>query len=118
MAAHVEVLRRYQQLLMLSQTMLTLAKQGQWDDLIGHEVGYLKAVEEVTRAVDSTTLPAALQSQIRQLLQQLLDNETLIKNLLMNRMAELRGLVNQCNQQKSVNSAYGRFAGNVLYPDS
>lgn len=116
MSAHVDLLRRYQQLLMLSNTMLTLAQQSQWDELIGHEVSYLQSVESLTHAADNTTLPAALQPQVRQLLKQLLDNETLIKSLLVNRMDELRTLVSQGNQQKNVTSAYGQFSGNVLYP--
>ncbi|MDU4093593.1 MAG: flagella biosynthesis regulatory protein FliT [Pantoea sp.] len=116
MSANLDLLRRYQQLLMLSNTMLTLAKQSQWDQLIGHEVGYVQAVESVTQAVAATALPAALQTQIRPLLTQLLENETLIKTLLTNRMEELRALVDQGNQQKNVTSAYGRFSGNVLYP--
>ncbi|MGD8162352.1 flagella biosynthesis regulatory protein FliT [Pantoea sp. FN0307] len=116
MSANVDLLRRYQQLLMLSNTMLTLAKQSQWDELIGHEVGYIQAVESVTQAAAGTPLPAAMQTQIRPLLKQLLDNEKLIKDLLIIRMDELRSLVNQGNQQKNVTSAYSRFSGNVLHP--
>ena len=116
MSSNVDLLRRYQQLLTLSHTMLTLAKESQWEALIGHEMGYVQAVESVTRAAQSSPLPDALQAQIRPLLQQLLDNETLIKNLLVSRMDELRALVNQGNQQKNVTSAYGRFSGNILFP--
>ncbi|AIX73350.1 flagella biosynthesis regulatory protein FliT [Mixta calida] len=116
MSDNLDVLRRYQQLLMLSNTMLSLAKQGQWDALIGHEVGYLQAVESISHAVDAAALPAAAQAQIRPLLRQLLDNETLIKSLLANRMDELRTLVNQGSQQQNITSAYGRFSGNILYP--
>lgn len=116
MSANLDLLRRYQQLLMLSNTMLALAKQSQWDELIGHEVGYVQAVESVTLAMAGASLPAALQTQIRPLLKQLLDNENLIKSLLVSRMDELRTMVNQGNQQKNVTSAYGRFSGNVLHP--
>jgi len=116
MSSNIDLLRRYQQLLMLSNTMLTLAKQSQWDELIGHEMGYLQAVEGVKQAAESCTLSAALQAQIRPLLRQLLDNETLIKNLLTHRMVELRTLVNQGNQQKNITSAYSGFSGNILYP--
>ncbi|GLR11019.1 flagella biosynthesis regulatory protein FliT [Mixta theicola] len=116
MSANIDLLRRYQQLLMLSNTMLSLAKQSQWDELIGHEMSYIQAVESVTQAVADTTLSAALQTQIRPLLTQLLENENLIKDLLVRRMDELRMLVNQGNQQKNVTSAYGRFSGNVLFP--
>ncbi|QHM71460.1 flagella biosynthesis regulatory protein FliT [Mixta intestinalis] len=116
MTAHLDLLRGYQQLLMLSNTLLSLAQQGQWDALIGQEVSYLQAVESVTQAVDGATLPAAVQAQIRPLLRQLLDNETQVKTLLANRMDELRALVSQGNQQKNITSAYGRLSGTLLSP--
>ncbi|MFD1802637.1 flagella biosynthesis regulatory protein FliT [Mixta tenebrionis] len=115
--AHLDLLRAYQQLLMLSNTLLSLAQQGQWEALIGQEVSYLRAVESVTQAVDGTTLPAAVQTQIRPLLRQLLDNESQVKNLLSSRMNELRALVSQGNQQKNITSAYGHLSGNILSPD-
>jgi len=116
MEATLTLLQGYQRLLALSNVMLKLAQQGQWDELIGHEMNYVCMVESVARDQDGSALPSLLQAQIRPLLKQVIDNETLLKNMLAVRMNELRTLVGQTTKQQNLTTAYGSFSGNVLFP--
>jgi flagellar protein FliT len=118
MTTHVDLLKGYQQLLALSNRMLEQAQKSEWDELIAHEQTYVRLVENVARDQDTRTLPAQLQFQIRPLLKQVLDNETVLRNLLATRMEELRSLVQTSTQQQKVTSAYGRLSNNVLYPNN
>nr|WP_318381223.1 flagella biosynthesis regulatory protein FliT [uncultured Enterobacter sp.] len=116
MEANIGLLHHYQQLLITSCTMLNLAKDGRWDDLIQHELGYITAVEKLTQFQDSSDIAPAVQAQVRPLLKQILDNELELKTLLHQRMEELRTLVGQTSRQHNLNSTYGRLSGNILYP--
>lgn len=113
-----DLLLGYQQLLTLSDTMLTLARQGLWDELVTHETAYVRSVESVACANSTSALPAALRREIHPVLQQILHHETEIKALLMQRMDELRILVQTTSQQQKVHSAYGQLSNQVLYPTS
>lgn len=116
MEAHVGLLHHYQQLLIASCSMLTLAREGRWDDLIEHELNYIAAVEKLTQFQDTGEVAPAVQAQVRPLLRQILDNEVELKTLLHQRMEELRTLVGQTSRQHNLNSAYGRLSGNILFP--
>jgi len=106
----------YQQLLSLSQSMLRLASQGEWEKLIDMEVTYISAVETLSQLTAQQPISPATQDQLRPLLRHLLDNEAEIRKLLQVRMDELSSLIGHSNRQKSMNSAYGKLAGTVLYP--
>lgn len=116
MEANLGLLHHYQQLLITSCTMLNLARDGRWDELIEHELGYITAVEKLTQFQDSGDVAPAVQAQVRPLLKQILDNEIELKSLLHRRMEELRTLVGQTSRQHNLNSTYGRLSGNILYP--
>lgn len=118
MTTHVDLLIGYQQLLALSNHMLEQAQSSEWDELIAHEQKYVRLVESVARDQDTKALPAQLQFQIRPLLKQVLDNETVLRNLLATRMEELRTLVQTTTQQQKLTSTYGRLSNNVLYPNN
>ncbi|AMO48366.1 flagellar protein FliT [Kosakonia oryzendophytica] len=117
MEANFGLLHHYQQLLVVSRTMLSLAKEGRWDELIEHEIGYVKAVEQLTQFQDASEIAPQMQAQIRPLLQQILDNEVVLKLLLNQRMDELRTLVGQTSRQHNLHSTYGRLSGNILFPN-
>ncbi|MGY5956553.1 flagella biosynthesis regulatory protein FliT [Kosakonia sp. BK9b] len=117
MDANLGLLHHYQQLLVVSRTMLILAKEGRWDELIEHEVGYIKAVEKLTKFQNASEIAPQLQAQIRPVLQQVLDNEVILKELLSQRMDELRTLVGQTSRQHNLHSTYGRLSGNILFPN-
>ncbi len=105
----------WQQLLLLSNQMLTLAKTQHWEALIDGELDYIQHVNMLS-ASNSHAADSPFPSKIREILRQLLENETEVKRLLLERMSELRDLINQGNKQKSVNLAYGRLAGMLLLP--
>ncbi|WP_426818000.1 flagella biosynthesis regulatory protein FliT [Winslowiella sp. 2C04] len=106
----------YQQLLSLSQSVLRLASEGKWEELIDMEVNYVSAVEKLSQLTRQQPVPSHTQDQLRPVLRHLLDNEAEIKRLLQARMEELSSLIGHSNRQKSMNSAYGKLAGTVLYP--
>ncbi|WP_039058454.1 flagella biosynthesis regulatory protein FliT [Enterobacter sp. Bisph1] len=117
MEANFGLLHHYQQLLVTSCTMLDLAKEGRWDELIEHEVQYITTVEKLTQFQNTSEMAPRMQAQIHPLLKQILDNEVALKELLSRRMDELRTLVGQTSRQHNINSTYGRLSGNILFPN-
>lgn len=106
----------YQEILTHSQSMLRLAGEGQWDDLIDMEVDYLSAVEKLAKATQNEPVPTHTQEQLRPILRHILDNEAEVKKLLKSRQDEISLLIQQAGRQKSVNRAYTNVAGVVLFP--
>lgn len=101
----------------LSNTMLSLAQSGKWDELIEKEVVYVSLVEKIGK----NPLPADvggkyLQDQAQALLAKILENEIELKRLLQERMGELQELIAQTGKQRTLNMAYGNLSGNVLFP--
>lgn len=109
-------LQQWQHLLAVSKKMLTLAMQSQWDELVENEVEYIQLVEALTQQTEPPTEPSQ-HFQVREILRQVIDNENEIKRLLKIRMDELRGLIQQGNQQQSLNTTYGNLSGNLLVPN-
>ncbi|QGY29583.1 flagella biosynthesis regulatory protein FliT [Pantoea cypripedii] len=105
----------YQQLLDLSQGMLRLAADGEWDELITKEMDYVSAVQQLARSTQDAAPSLQTQEQLRPVLRHILDNESEVKRLLQTRMDELSQLVGQTSRQKSVMGAYGK-QGSVLVP--
>lgn len=111
------VLSAWQALHNLSLSMLKLAKAGQWDDLITHEITYVQLIEHISQnPITSTPRPHI--EQARLLLENVLKNESELKELLAMRMEELRILIDQTGKQQSITSTYGKLSGNILYPES
>lgn len=107
----------WQQLLLLSNQMLILARTQQWEALIDGELNYIQHVNTLSDS-NGHAADSPFPSKVREILRQLLDNETEIKRMLVERMDELKVLIHQGNQQQSVNLAYGRLAGMLLLPTS
>ncbi len=112
------LLALYQQLLALSQSMLRLANEAGWDELISMEAGYVNTVEKLAECTRQYPVPAEAQHQLRPVLRHILDNEAEIKKLLLARQAELTSLIGQTNRQKTVNKAYGGLSGVILFPQN
>ncbi|WP_353614323.1 flagella biosynthesis regulatory protein FliT [Mangrovibacter phragmitis] len=99
----------------LSKAMLNLAHEGKWDELIEHEVSYVKLVENIAK----NPIPLEQTRQVeeaRQLLHKILENEAQLKGLLQERMTELRKLIGQTGTQKSIANTYGKFSHDILIP--
>lgn len=112
MDACLSLLDHYQQILALSENMLLMARQSEWDTLIYIEEKYVHAVAKIAElnAGQVTALPAEIQDKISSILQVLLNNENEVNQLLQARLDQLRELIGQSNRQQSVNSAYHKFA--------
>lgn len=118
MSLQNDLLHDYHELLKLSDFMLAQARSGSWDELVANEATYLRSVKDIAYNLDNTALPSALRIQLRSLIKQILDNEVLIKELIAQRMEELRTLVLTTSQQQKVTAAYGRLSNDVLYPQN
>ncbi|MDR3434440.1 MAG: flagella biosynthesis regulatory protein FliT [Rouxiella aceris] len=109
MDRHQFLVNEYTLILSLSEHMLMLANDEKWDELVETEVSYLKAVEATTVLPIAEEISPYIQSQIRQALKTILDNETQIKELLQARMNKLSVLIGQSVKQQAVNTTYGHF---------
>lgn len=118
MEASKSVLACYQQILELSDRMLALAKKAEWAELIEVEQLYLEAVGLLPGLIEyNNKVSSVEQHKIKQCLDTILNNETMITQLLESRMNELRGLIGQSVRQQSVNAAYHKFAdGDSMLP--
>lgn len=110
-------LNNWHALYALSNTMLSLAQSGKWDELIEKEVVYVSLVGQI----GNPPLPAGpggkfIQDKAQALLGKILENEVEMKRLLQERMGELQELMAQTGKQRTLNMAYGNLSGNVLFP--
>lgn len=110
------LLKDYQQLSDLSKKILHLALNGQWDALVEQEIIYVRAVEELTDITIPDDIDSVTRLHFRQILQEVIENETQIKSLLQKRMNELSSLMGQSLKQRSINTTYGEFAEKRLLP--
>ncbi|SLM63747.1 MULTISPECIES: flagellar protein FliT [Dickeya] len=108
------LLNEYQRLLTLIRNIKTMAINGLWDDVVEQEIVYIQSIERISQVNVPTNIPSTVQLQFRQLLQDILDTEAQVKELLQNRMQELAILIQQSQNQKSVNSVYAEFSNDVL----
>lgn len=114
MERHQHLLSEYQQILTLSEQMLALAIEGNWDALVDLEMTYLKAVESTTNVTISSCSSQVLQELLREKLRAILENEIEIKRLLQLRLDALSELVGQSTRQQAVNNTYGQFPDHAL----
>lgn len=114
MARHQHLLSEYQQILTLSEQMLALATEGNWDALVDLEMVYLKAVESTAHVTLSSCSSPVLQELLRQKLKEILENEIEIKRLLQLRLDKLGDLMGQSTRQRAVNTTYGQFPDHAL----
>ncbi|TKI08363.1 flagella biosynthesis regulatory protein FliT [Martelella alba] len=112
MDACPSLLDHYQQILALSENMLMMARESEWDTLVYIEEKYVQAVAKITELNNSqdNALPTVIQEKISLVLRQLLKNESEVNRLLQARLNQLRELIGQSNRQQSVNSTYHKFS--------
>lgn len=112
MDACPSLLAHYQQILALSENMLLVARQSEWDTLVYIEEKYVQAVAKIAElnARQENPLSALIQDKITLVLQQLLQNEHEVNQLLQTRLDQLRELIGQSNRQQSINSTYHKFS--------
>ena len=62
----MDIMAAYEQVLKLSEQMLTLAKNQQWDQLIEMEMDYLKSVEIITKMIKPTEGELIIQQYVKE----------------------------------------------------
>ena len=112
MDACPSLLDHYQQILALSENMLLMARQSEWDTLVYIEEKYVQAVAKISELnnTQDNILPVVIQEKIALVLRQLLKNESEVNQLLQARLNQLRDLIGQSNRQQSINSTYHKFS--------
>ena len=112
MDACPSLLAHYQQILLLSENMLLMARQSEWDNLVYIEEKYVHAVAKISElnVKQEDPLSGATQDEMTLILRQLLDNEKEINQLLQARLNQLRNLIGQSNRQQKINSTYHKFS--------
>ncbi|HGN1336525.1 TPA: flagellar protein FliT [Proteus mirabilis] len=113
----MDIMAAYEQVLKLSEQMLTLAKNQQWDQLIEMEMDYLKSVEIITKMIKLTEGELIIQQQLTNMLKKILENENETRNLLRARLDKLAVLIRQTEQEQRVQNSYGQFSEHSYYPD-
>ncbi|MEI7367133.1 flagella biosynthesis regulatory protein FliT [Pectobacterium sp. 1950-15] len=116
MSNHHHLLKDYQRLQALSRKILALASGGQWDELVAQEIIYVQLVENLTKRPIPTDVDSVMQVHFRRILREIIENESQIKELLRNRMDDLRLLMKNSLAQQNVNAAYGEFSEQRLLP--
>ncbi|PLR37287.1 flagella biosynthesis regulatory protein FliT [Chimaeribacter californicus] len=111
MDRHPHLVTAYQQILSLSEQMLALAHQEQWQELVELEISYAKAVESTAALPVNDGVPEQVQETIRSMLTRILDNESQVKQLLNARMGKLAELIGNTGRKKDLHHAYGKFDG-------
>lgn len=104
-----QLLAAYQQIHTLSSQMIALARAGQWEALVEMQFAYVTAVEKTAEFTGKAGPSLALQEMLNVKLQQIIDNEGVLKGLLQQRMEQLKTLIDQSTRQNAVNNAYGQF---------
>lgn len=117
MSPNLELIRRWQHVALMSQSLLAQAQRGEWEALRVKELTYLQAVESV-QALPATRVSLPVQAMLETCLKQILANEQQLKALLQQRLDELRSLIGQSLRQQSLNHTYGRLSGILLVPNT
>lgn len=98
----------YQHLLTISQQMLMLAQQAQWEQLLIVELDYHQAVGQLTALGAIAGLPEPLQHKLTNMLQTILRDEREIRQLMHRRTNQLATSIRQTTQQQQLQCYYNR----------
>ncbi|WP_084790283.1 flagellar protein FliT [Candidatus Sodalis sp. SoCistrobi] len=102
--AFASLLSYYQQVDSLSELMLEMAQQGQWELLIDQEKKYVFAVAKIAEHTGAMTavLSEDQQQCIARVFQQLIKNEEEVKRLMQQRLSELHGMISVSSKQHTL----------------
>ncbi|QIB64311.1 flagellar protein FliT [Kineobactrum salinum] len=102
-----DVLAVYESLLVSTRTMLSRAKQGDWDALMERESRYVIDVEELVRLERNVVFDEQQRNRKADLLELILDNDIKIRNHLLARRDELGAMIGVNRRKSSLNRTYG-----------
>ncbi|MBN7795819.1 flagellar protein FliT [Parahaliea mediterranea] len=108
-----DVLLVYESLLAATQSMLTLAREGDWSALLESESRYVVDVESLARIEAEVVLDKRQQARKAELLESILYNDVQIRKYLVARRDELGEKMGVSQRKRDLNRAY-RPAGAVV----
>lgn len=108
-----DVLMVYESLLAATQSMLTLAREGDWSALLESESRYVVDVESLARLETGVALDERQQTRKAELLERILYNDVQIRKHLVARRDELGEKLGVSQRRRDLNRAY-RPAGAVV----
>lgn len=101
-----EIVTAHERLLDQSHRMLSLARNGQWEELVAEESSYVIAVDKLMLEVLPASLPDEVQEMRVQVLEQLLEHSAEIQRHLLARREELTRLIGDSRRKQNVERAY------------
>jgi flagellar protein FliT len=101
-----DLLDRYEAMWRLTQNMLTAAKQGDWDQLVGIEQTRAAIVEEL-KSKDKIAWQATEATKKETLIRAMMAADAEIKTLTESWMAKLQGNLGSMDAEKKLKKAYG-----------
>ncbi|OGB00728.1 MAG: hypothetical protein A3E79_03735 [Burkholderiales bacterium RIFCSPHIGHO2_12_FULL_61_11] len=108
MGSQSEVLHCYEQIAVLSERMLVLARNGQWGALPALEARYSETVDRLKAIEPLMALDEAQSARKYQLLSRINANHAEIFSLVMPQLEYLGGVLKSLERQQSLQSAYSQ----------
>lgn len=99
----------YSHVLVLSEELVTLAKNSEWDSLIARETDYVSAVEYLTHISHQLEKEQPVTGELVEVLQAIIENERVTKIYLQDHLNYLSKEIKQLDQQRVINKSYGQF---------
>lgn len=100
----------YQHVLTLSEELVTLARNSEWDNLIARETDYVCAVEHLTQLSHELEKEQPVTGELVEILQAIIENERVTKICLQDHLNFLSKEIKQLDQQRVINKSYGQFS--------
>nr|BAE19821.1 repressor [Edwardsiella tarda] len=95
-----------------------MAQRDEWEALVALEMEYLTAVSSTAKLMSQANPTPTQQEDLRQVLKQILLNETHVKQRLQARMDELRQLIGNGSRQQALSMPMGSSPARSCCPAS
>lgn len=105
-AERARLIEQYQDLLQLTERMLKLTHNNEWDELIAIETDYIAEVARIGGPLPIDHLDETTQTRIGELLERILDNDMRIRQQLIERRDALGEMLQVSRRQQDLHRAY------------
>lgn len=102
-----QVVSQYELLSTLSREMLVAADQGEWDKLIELEAQCSRHIASMRSSSQNAILDESSRQHTMQLIQEIIANDTAIRNCTKNWMKQMQLNLQSNRQEQRINQAYG-----------
>lgn len=102
-----DLIRHYEDLLVLSREMLQLASHGQWDELIQREREHASLVARLAHAAEITPVAQPDSLRIAELIDSILKLDSETQSLAKSWKDELQGLLGSMSTERKLSHTYG-----------